>query len=105
MRIELEDLQPFKDLFREAIREEIGACLRTLAPDHGADTVLDVPGLCKYLHVTPKWVHERTHLKEIPFYKLSNKQLRFRKRDIDKWLDFLKTPALNHFTGKMKLLR
>jgi hypothetical protein len=43
-------------------------------------------------------------LKEIPFYKLSNKQLRFRKRDIDKWLDSLKTPALNRFTGKMKLL-
>ncbi len=47
------------------------------------DTLLDVPGLCKYLNVTPKWIHERTHLKEIPYYKLSNKHLRFRKKDIE----------------------
>ena len=41
------------------------------------DTIFDVPALSKYLHVTPKWIHERTHLKQIPYYKLSNKQLRW----------------------------
>ena len=56
------------------------------------DTILDVRGLCAYLKVTPKWIHERVHLKEIPYYKASNKVLRFKKRDIDKWLESLKTP-------------
>jgi predicted DNA-binding transcriptional regulator AlpA len=68
------------------------------------DIILDVPGLTEYLHVTSKWIHERTHLKEIPFIKLSNKQLRFKKKDIDKWLDSLKTPAVNLYTGKIKVV-
>jgi len=67
------------------------------------DKILDVPGLCNYLHVTPKWIHERTHLKEIPYYKLSNKQLRFKKRD--KWLESLKTPAINEYKGKLKAIK
>jgi hypothetical protein len=69
------------------------------------DAVLNVPGLSGYLHVSPKWIHERTHLKEIPFYKLSNKQLRFRKRDIDKWLDSLRTPAINPLSSRVRLLK
>ncbi|OPX95181.1 MAG: Helix-turn-helix domain protein [Syntrophorhabdus sp. PtaB.Bin006] len=69
------------------------------------DTIFDVPMLCDYLHVTPKWIHERTHLKEIPHFKLSNKQLRFRKKDIDKWLESCKTPAINDFRGKLKILK
>lgn len=69
------------------------------------DTIFNVQDLAEYLHVTPKWIHERTHLKNIPFYKLSNKQLRFRKRDIDKWLDSLKTPAINQFTGKLRAIK
>jgi excisionase family DNA binding protein len=70
--------------------------------DGQEDMIFDVPGLCEYLHVTPKWVHERTHLKEIPYYKLSNKQLRFRKKKIDKWLECLETPVLSQFTGRLK---
>jgi len=66
------------------------------------DTLLDVPGLCNYLNVTSKWIHERTHLKEIPYIKLSNKQLRFKKKDIDKWLESLKTPAISEYRGKLK---
>ena len=69
------------------------------------DTILDVQGLCEYLKVTPKWIHERTHLKEIPYYKASNKVLRFKKRDIDKWLESLKTPAINEFTGRLKAIK
>ena len=69
------------------------------------DTIFDVSGLCNYLNVTPKWIHERTHLKEIPYIKLSNKQLRFKKRDIDKWLESLKTPAVNEYKGKLKAIK
>ena len=102
MKIELED----QDIGR--ITQKVVDVLKPFIHtdrDPAVDGILDMDGLCSYLKVTPKWVHERTHLKEIPFYKLSNKQLRFRKRDIDKWLESLKTPVLNHFTGKMKLPR
>jgi excisionase family DNA binding protein len=105
MKIEPEDLQLFKDILREVVREELKSYPSGMGRDRSADTVLDVAGVCEYLKVTPKWIHERTHLKEIPFYKLSNKQLRFRKRDIDKWLESLKTPAINQFSGKMKILK
>lgn len=70
--------------------------------DRQEEIILDVPGLCKYLGVTSHWVHERTHLKEIPYYKLSNKQLRFRKKDIDKWLESCKTASINDFRGKLR---
>ena len=72
-------------------------------PSEKDDAIFDVPGLSDYLKVTPKWIHERTHLKEIPYYKLSNKVLRFKKKDIDKWLDSLKTPVINEYRGKLRV--
>ena len=91
---------------RTAIEEEdirliADAVVRQLRPllsninKKADDSILDVKGLCEYLKVTPKWVYERTHLKEIPHYKLSNKQLRFKKRDIDTWLEAHRTQAIN----------
>lgn len=50
------------------------------------DIIFDVPGLAKYLNVSKQWVYERTHLKEIPHIKKQG-LLRFRKKDIDKWLN------------------
>ena len=102
MKTELED----QDI--ERITQKVVDALRPFMHtdrDPAVDGILDMDGLCSYLKVTPKWVHERTHLKEIPFYKLSNKQLRFRKRDIDKWLDSLRTPAIHPLSSRMKLMR
>jgi excisionase family DNA binding protein len=103
VKIELEpqDIQAIADKVLDTLKP----CLTGVTRLPQEDTVLDVPGLCDYLHVSPKWVHERTHLKEIPFYKLSNKQLRFRKRDIDKWLDSLRTPAMQPLSSRMKLMK
>lgn len=62
---------------------------------HEAENVIfDVKGLCDYLHVSDKWIYERTHLKEIPHLKV-NGLLRFRKREIDKWLSSFNVPAIN----------
>lgn len=58
------------------------------------DTIFDVKGLCDYLHVSDKWVYERTHLKEIPHLKV-NGLLRFRKKEIDKWLNSFNVPAVS----------
>lgn len=83
--------------------EGLKSYLSTITSIKYDDIIFDVPGLCEYLKVSSKWIHERTHLKEIPFYKLSNKQLRFRKKDIDKWLDSLKTPTINEYRGKLRV--
>jgi hypothetical protein len=69
------------------------------------DVIFDMSGLCDYLKVSRKWVHGRTHLKEIPYYKLSNKQLRFRKKDIYRWFESHKTPAINEYRGTLKVMR
>lgn len=85
----VESLKPYL-LYREDRQEEI---------------IFDIPGLCNYLQVKPRWVYQRTHLKEIPHYKLANSQIRFRKKDIDKWLESCKTASVNDFRGKIKLLK
>jgi len=103
MKIELEpqDIQAIV----EGVTDRLKFLLSQNSNNVKDDTILDVQGLCKYLNVTSKWIHERTHLKEIPYIKLSNKQLRFKKRYIDKWLDSLKTLAINDFKGKLRAIK
>ena len=50
------------------------------------DVVFDVDGLASYLKVNKAWVYERTHLNEIPYYKVG-KFPRFKKKEIDRWLE------------------
>ena len=57
------------------------------------DIIFDVRGLTEYLRVSKQWIYERTYLKEIPHIKKQG-LLRFRKSDIDKWLDSDKIPAI-----------
>lgn len=81
----------------EAIAQQLKELLRPLFANNGKqedDLIFDVKGLCDYLHVSDKWIYERTHLKEIPHLKV-NGILRFRKRDIDKWLGSFNVPAIN----------
>lgn len=73
--------------------------------DRQEEIIFDVAGLCKYLQVKPRWVYDRTHLKEIPHYKLVNAQVRFRKKDIDKWLESCKTASINDFRGNIKRIK
>ena len=60
---------------------------------HEEDTLLDVSGLASYLQCSKQWIYQRTSLKEIPYLKLDG-QLRFRKKDIDKWLIAFSIPAI-----------
>jgi len=99
-QLEQEDIQAIA----QAVMETMKPLLSGNCKQETEDIIFDVPRLSEYLNVTPKWIHERTSLKNIPFYKLSNKQLRFRKRDIDKWLDSLRTPAVNQYTRRLKVV-
>ena len=61
---------------------------------HEDDVIFDVVGLSQYLRVSTKWIYERTQFKEIPFKKIKG-LLRFRKKDIDRWIDSYNVPAIN----------
>jgi len=58
------------------------------------DSLLGVKELAQYLGVSTQWIYERVQLKEIPYIKVG-KLLRFRKPDIDTWLEDLKVPPMN----------
>ena len=68
------------------------------------DTIYTVKTLAEYIGVSSQWVYERVHLKEIPYIKMG-KFPRFKKADIDKWLDSLKTPAVNYLSRPLKAVK
>ena len=66
------------------------------------DTLFTVKTLARYLETSTKWVYERVQLKEIPYIKVG-KHVRFKKSDIDHWLDSLKVPSMDSPLGAVKL--
>jgi len=81
---------------RQAIALAVMEMLKPLIAGNGkqssSDELLDVQGACSYLKVSKQWIYERTHLNEIPFYKMEG-HLRFKKSELDKWLQRYHTPA------------
>jgi excisionase family DNA binding protein len=86
----------------QEIAKSVCAMLKPLIAQSPAqpENLMKVDDLCVYLKTSHQWVYERTHLKEIPYIKLSNKELRFRKKDIDGWLDARKIPQVNPYKTK-----
>ena len=81
----------------QAIAREVAGLISPLLSgknNQNEDEILDVQGLAAYLKTSVKWIYERTHLKEIPHYKARG-LLRFRKKEIDKWLSGSNIPATN----------
>jgi excisionase family DNA binding protein len=87
------------DLIADRVIEKLKPIISSNSK-HEDDTVFDVPGLCEYLKIEPKWVYEQTHLKTIPHFKLGNKQLRFKKAEIDAWIKKHWTPGIGEPTCK-----
>lgn len=94
MRAEFILPEEFVDQIADKVIEKLKPLISGNGRYEGEDTIFDVKGLCDYLHVSDKWIYERTHLKEIPHLKV-NGLLRFRKKDIDKWLNSFNVPAIN----------
>lgn len=92
----------------EAIAQRVIELLKPLLSNNGKhdaeDVVFSVPALADYLKVSSKWIYERTHLKEIPYLKV-NGLLRFRKKDIDKWLNSYHIPAVNTHERILKAVK
>lgn len=93
------DMHEFTALIISGLLKELKPLLgqKTAEPD----ILFTVETLAEYLHVSHQWVYERVHFKEIPYFKMG-KFPRFRKSEIDRWLDTLKTPALCPLSGSLK---
>lgn len=85
------------DRLADALALKVAKILKPLMQgnrDHDRDKLFTVESLAQYLGVKKQWVYEKVHLKEIPYFKVG-KFPRFRKSDIDSWLQSSYTPALN----------
>jgi len=84
MKLEIEQT----DIEAIAIRvaEILKPMLSSTAGHKEKDALLDVVQLADYLNVSKAWVYDRIRDNEIPHYKFG-KYLRFRKREIDKWIE------------------
>ena len=93
-----------QEIIREITSEVIKAIKPLLNGKAEDDTIYTVKTLAEYIGVSSQWVYERVHLKEIPYIKMG-KFPRFKKADIDKWLDSLKTPVINPLSATLKAVK
>jgi len=93
-----------QELAQEISKEVIKKLRPLLKGKPENDTIFTVKTLAEYLHVSDQWVYERIHLKEIPFIKIG-KFPRFKKSDIERWLDSLKTPAIHPLSRKLRRVK
>ncbi len=95
--LQLDTTQLIDDITNRVIR-----ALKPLIEQRKAvdDTIFTVETLAEYLTVSKQWVYERVSLHEIPHIKVG-KFPRFKKREIDQWLDSQKIPASQTFSGHL----
>jgi len=83
---------------------QVGKAIKPILDQYSLreDRLYDVQELAEYLSVSTQWIYERVQLKEIPHIKVG-KHVRFKKSDIDHWLDSLKVPSMDSPLGAVKL--
>lgn len=82
MQLEQTDIEAIATRVMEVLKPMISASRR--GEQH--DAIFDVHSLAKHLSVDPSWVYKQVSLKAIPYFKVG-KYTRFRKKDIDKWIE------------------
>ena len=100
------DTQEFVTAISKVLLKELKPLLERQTAN--TEPLFTVKTLAEYLQVSDQWVYERVHLKEIPYIKVG-KFPRFKKSDIDKWLDTLKIlaayPLSNSYNGRLLRVR
>lgn len=66
--------------------------------------IMGVQELAEYLGMSDKWIYDQTGSKSIPFFKLGT-ILKFRQKEIDKWLTSFDMPAVDKPSALLKLVR
>lgn len=103
MRLDLE-VSEIQAIAREITAEVIKALKPLMNGKVEEDTIFTVKTLALYLGVSEKWVYERVQHKEIPYLKIGGND-RFRKSDIDRWIETLRTPAVNPLSAPLKRIK
>jgi excisionase family DNA binding protein len=83
MQLEQTDIEAIAIRVKEMLGPEMSA-IGKRAEQH--DDIFDVSSLAKHLGVNPSWVYKQVSMKTIPYFKIG-KYTRFRKKDIDKWIE------------------
>jgi excisionase family DNA binding protein len=89
MKIELEK-EDLRSISKE-IMDDVRRVLASERTEHH-DILFTVDSLAEYLQLSKQWIYERVHFKEIPYVKIG-KFLRFKKSQIDKWLNGFAVPS------------
>lgn len=71
------------------------------------DIIFDVETLSEYICESPSWIYKRKQLSEIPYIQTNGKKsnLKFRKSEIDEWLDSMRTPVMDPSSPTPKRLK
>jgi len=93
------DLQDFANEVVARIIKSIQEKLYSCKVDE--ESLFTVKSLAKYLEVSDQWIYERIQKAEIPVIKVG-KFPRFKKSDIDDWLNSLKVPVMNPLSSRLK---
>ena len=93
INLEQEDLK----LIAKDVAETLKPLLKNNKKSGDSNMVFDVKGLAEYLKVKDTWIYNQVGLKTIPYFKCG-KYLRFKKSNIDKWIDNETIPAVPPFS-------
>ena len=106
MKIERDDIAPEAyQAIAEMLIERLRPLLSNNCKNAGEDAVFDKKGLASYLHVSESTINKLVMNKQIPHFKIQAGQsgaVRFRQRDIDKWIQRQTIPETNPFAGKLR---
>jgi excisionase family DNA binding protein len=74
------------DAFAQKVFELLKPILTGNNRNEDKDTIFTPETLSKYLQVDTSWVYKQVSLKTLPYFK-SGKYTRFKKKDIEKWIE------------------
>ena len=89
MKFEKSDI----DTISEEVAKKLKLILKTSEKTSANAFIFDVKQLSEYLNVPDTWVYRQTCDHNIPYYKLG-KYPRFKKSEIDKWMEEQKVNPL-----------
>ena len=99
------DLSITPEMIR-AIADEVAALLKPMLATEPKieDPIFTQEQLAEYLQVTERWVYERTRFNEIPFFK-AGRLNRFRKSEIERWIQGQSSPATAPAPSRLRAVR
>ena len=68
------------------------------------DPLMTLEECSKYLGVKEQWLYKRVSFKEIPYIK-AGRFLKFKKSEIDRWLEDNSIPQVNPLSSSLKVVR